>query len=84
MSTFVPPIRYYNPSVYPWDKKASPFRYYEGTPKGVNVYVKQDGTVIENQDPGNALYIYLGGHVYSDISAAEVSILEAAGYTVEA
>ena len=81
MPTFEPPIGAYNPPVYPWDKKAAPFRYYRGTPKGKNLYVKADGTVVENHDPGNAVTIYLGGHVY-DITAGEAAILEAAGYTV--
>lgn len=83
MATFEPPIGSYNPPVYPWAKEEAPFRYYRGTPKGKNLYVKPDGTVVENHDPGNAIYIYLGGHVYTDLSATEVSILQAAGYTVD-
>ncbi len=82
MPTFEPPIGSYNPPTYPWDRNASPFRYYRGTPKGKNLYVKPDGTVVENYDPKNAIYTYLGGHVY-DVSAAEVAILQAAGYTVD-
>lgn len=83
MATFVPPIGSYNSPVYPWAKDASPFRYFRGTPKGKNIYVKPDGTVVENYDPGNAIYTYLGGHVYTDLSATEVSLLQAAGYTVD-
>ena len=83
MPTFEPPIGSYNPPVYPWAKEEAPFRYYRGTPKGKNIYVKPDGTVVENHDPGNAVTIYLGGHVY-DITAGEAAILEAAGYTVSA
>ena len=81
MPTFEPPIGSYNPPVYPWAKEEAPFRYYQGTPKGKNLYVKADGTVVENHDPGDAVTIYLGGHVY-DITAGEAAILEAAGYTV--
>jgi hypothetical protein len=83
MPTFEPPIGAYNPPVYPWAKEEAPFRYYRGTPKGKNLFVKPDGTVVENHDPGNAVTIYLGGHVY-DITAEEAAILEAAGYTVDA
>lgn len=82
MATFEPPIGSYNPSTLPWDKNAVPFRYYQGTPKGTNIYVKPDGTVVENYDPGNATHIYLGGHIYTDLSASEVTTLESAGYTV--
>ena len=81
MPTFEPPIGSYNPPTYPWAKDEAPFRYYRGTPKGKNLYVKANGTVIENYDPGDAVTIYLGGHVY-DITAEEAAILEAAGYTV--
>lgn len=81
MATFEPPIGSYNPPVYPWDRNASPFRFWRGTPKGMNLYVKPDGTVIQHYDPGDAIYTYLGGHIY-DVSAEEVTILENAGYTV--
>lgn len=83
MPTFIPPNRGYNPPTYPWARDEAPFRYYQGTPKGVNVYMRANGTVVENYDPGDAAYIYLGGHIH-EISAAEASLLEAAGYTVEA
>lgn len=81
MPTFEPPIGSYNPPVYPWAKDEAPFRYFRGTPKGKNLYVRSNGTVVENYDPGDAVTIYLGGHVY-DITAGEAAILEAAGYTV--
>lgn len=81
MPTFEPPIGSYNPPVYPWAKSEAPFRYFRGTPKGKNLYVRSNGTVVENYDPGDAVTIYLGGHVY-DITAGEAAILEAAGYTV--
>ena len=81
MPTFEPPIGSYNPPTYPWDRDQVPFKFYRGTPKGKNLYVKADGTVVENYDPGDAVTIYLGGHVY-DITAGEAAILEAAGYTV--
>ena len=83
MPRFEPPIGAYNSPVYPWAKDASPFRYFRGTPKGKNLYVRANGTVVENHDPGDAVTIYLGGHIY-DITAGEAAILEAAGYTVEA
>ena len=81
MPTFEPPVRRYNPPVYPWAKEEAPFRYYPGTPKGSNVYLRANGTAVENYDPGDAEYVYLGGHVY-DISATEASLLQTAGYTV--
>lgn len=83
MPTFEPPIGAYNPPVYPWARREAPFRYYHGTPKGKNLYVRANGTVVENHDPGDAVAIYLGGHVHQ-ISAEEAAILEAAGYTVSA
>lgn len=82
MATFTPPIRFYNPPTYPWKRDEAPFKYFPGTPKGVNVYIRADGSAVENRDPGDALYIYLGGHVH-EVSATEQALLEAAGYTVE-
>lgn len=81
MATFEPPVRFYNPPTLPKDPRAVPFAYYPGTPKGVNVYMRADGTAVENYDPGDALYVYLGGHVY-DVSSSEASLLTSAGYTV--
>ncbi len=81
MPTFEPPVRRYNPPTYPWARDEAPFKYYRGTPKGSNIYVRPSGVVVENYDPGDAIYTYLGGHVY-DITEAEASLLEAAGYTV--
>jgi len=81
MPTFEPPVGSYNSPTLYFNKTASPFKYFRGTPKGKNLYVKADGTVVESYDPGNAVTIYLGGHVY-DITASEAAILEAAGYTV--
>lgn len=81
VATFIPPIRHYNSPTYPWDRRAVPFCYMPGTPKGVNVYMRADGSCVENRDPGNAAYIYLGGHEYT-VSASEAALLTAAGYTV--
>lgn len=81
MPTFEPPVRRYNPATYPWAREEVPFRYYRGTPKGSNVYLRANGTAVENWDPGDAAYVYLGGHVY-DITETEASLLQAAGYTV--
>lgn len=81
MPRFEPPIGSYNSPVYPWSAGQVPFKFYRGTPKGKNLYVRANGTVVENNDPGDAVTIYLGGHIY-DLTAGEAAILEAAGYTV--
>lgn len=82
MPLFTPPVRRFNRSTYPWDPKARPMAYWKGVGKGVNVYVRPDNSVVENTDPGNAIYTYLGGHIYS-VSDAEAAILVAAGYTLD-
>lgn len=82
MPTFTPPVRVYNPPI-PFRKYRDGLsEYLPGTPKGVNVFIKPDGSAVENLDPGNAIYTYLGGHIY-DITDAEAAILVADGYTVD-
>ena len=59
--------------------------HFASIPIGVNVWVKQDGTITQDQpDPdeiGLIRAIYWGGHT-ATISLAEKTALEAAGYTV--
>jgi hypothetical protein len=60
------------------------FRHFAPAPRGVNVFIV-DGEAVERQPWNDAgvTSTFLGGHVPYEVTAAEKTTLEAAGYTVE-
>lgn len=59
------------------------FRHVVTAPRGVNVFIVA-GEATENspEDPTTADAVFLGGHVPYEVTEAQKTILEAAGYTV--
>jgi len=60
------------------------FRHFAPTYRGVNVYIRTDTTVTEDDatHPDDVDRVFLGGRTYTDVSAAHEALLTAAGYTV--
>lgn len=83
MPTFQPPTE--NTVVYSdydewWTTEAKLFRFLNPTARGLNVYLKTDGTYTTTQpDFDEVEKVYYGGHIIY-ITDAEAASLTAAGY----
>lgn len=64
-------------------------RHFSSNPRGRNVYYLSDGTITETDPDGTTVTwddvetVWWGGHAAVEVTAAEQTALEAAGYTVE-
>lgn len=90
MASFTPPadivVPAYTEDSTPLQKRL--MRHSNGGVRGRNVWIMTDGTVTETAPDGytytdaDVAHVFLGGHVAETVTAAERTLLEAAGYTV--
>lgn len=82
MATFTPPVVYDRARVVPRHHPGNVLmRHYSPLPRGVNVWLKTDGTVVIVQpwDPATISRTFLGAMSHP-VNSSEAALLTAAGY----